>query len=497
MPPPNNRRPSGRETNLGPERTGDPLAPAVGRTGATWTNPAPNLREHARIVSVNPANRSYRCVTLSGRAVTALRLQASPHDDEIWQIGTNVRIDWSLGYPYIDGVLPSNNAQPDPDSERVDNPTGTDGFGNDPAFDVNHGAQGRPPGAPTDVLPGDFVRRSPDGASIGAYHGRLAMLFGGHMAQLLAFGEQDRVELVAGVLRILTWMGESKIENVGGRTSFIWRGGADQLTETGPDEERYTIHLDVGATGNLVNFRVTTLDQQTVFSAHVTREGRIELYGAAGVHAAFLDQESAGHQIRYDGPVDTQIEGERTEHVGGNSAQTITGAETHEVSNNVVFRVGNDWSLTINRNSENSVGGNRSEHVVGDDTKTVGQSESTTVTGNSTETITGSKTVTSTADLALTSNSGSIRLTCQSADMSLDAGGNVVSIACRGVEIAGSTDNAVLYTVLQSILSTFITNYAAHTHAVSGAVASPPVDGTLTLINQLSQMRSQKLKLGG
>jgi hypothetical protein len=445
-------------------------------------------------------------MTLGGRSLTCLRIQESPQDHAMLPIGTDVRIDWSLGLPYIDGVLPSEGDVPDSTQNPVDNPTGTEGFGvNDPVLDRNYGANGRAPGAPTDVLPGDFVRRSPDGATVAAMSGKTALLHGGHLAQLLLFGNEDKAELIAGIFRLITWMGESKITNEGGRTSFIWRGGANQLSETGSDEERYTIHLDVGATGNLVNFRITTIDQQTLFQAHITGEGHVEIFGIAGLDSTFTNRSGSGHVQRFDGDVSRTFQGAVTETVTGNRSTTVESDATEEFSNNLSQRVGNDWNVRANRNAELSAGGGMSRRVVGDDNKQVGGKELKTIQGDAEDTIRGHKHSYADGVNEVKSVNDKVMVTCQNGNFECDAGGNLARFTCQAMEVAGNTNNAVLYNELNQILSEFISNYVGHTHQVSTAgsataqtgLASPPIDSTSGLSARLPQMQSQKLKLGG
>lgn len=501
------RRFSGQPTNLGPDVSGDPLSPEPGdvRRGAGWTEPGRPVRERGRIVAVDANRRAYRVVTLGGRSITCLRIQDSPQDHALLPIGTDVRVDWSLGVPYIDGVLPGEGDVPDPAQNPVDNPTGTDGFAvSDPILDRNYGANGRPPGAPTDVLPGDFVRRSPDGATVGAYHGQLAMLHGGHLAQLLLFGGSDRVELIAGLLRIVTWMGESKVVNEDGRTSFIWRGGASQLAETGADENRYTVHLDVGATGNLVNLRVTTIDQQTLFQAHVTREGRIEVFGGAGLDATFGNRDAAGQQVRFEGPLARRVAGDAADEVNGNRTATVDGDASEELANNWTQRVGNDWTVSVNRNGVLSFGGGLAQRVVGDENRAVGGNATARVTGDSTSTVQGAHRVEAAGENVLRSTGDKVRLECHNATMEFDAAAQTVQVTCGRVEVSGATNAAVLFNQLRALLQAFLQAFATHTHEVvaGGAVigqATPSAAAALAATQigaQLPGLESQKMKLG-
>jgi hypothetical protein len=177
-------------------------------------------------------------------------------------------------------------------------------------------------------------------ASVSALRGGVAVLRASPLAKIEAFANTDTIQIVAGLLRLITWMGESRIINENGKTSFIWRGGSDQLTQTGHDEERYTIRLDLGHTGNLAKFEITTPAGQPLFSLHVNPQGKLEIYAAGG----------------------------RSEHIGGDDAQThetlVHGNETRHVSGSTRIQIDGDTTATI--------GGSRTETVDGNDTHLVG-----------------------------------------------------------------------------------------------------------------------------
>jgi urate oxidase len=138
-----------------------------------------------------------------------------------------------------------------------------------------------------------------------------------------------------------------------------------------------------------------------------------------------------------------------------------------------------------------------SRQIVGDDLKSVG--------GKSEETVTGHKQSYAGDYNEVKSSNGSVKLTCQNANMTFDAGSNTIVVTCDSMEVSGNSDNAVLYSPLQSLLNTFLTNYSVHTHEVAttgtavaqSGMAAPPIDSTSSLTGQLQQLQSQKLKLGG
>jgi hypothetical protein len=503
-----NQRPSAQGTNLGPTRQGDPFA-LNSFDGADWATPALNHREWGHVADVNVSQRSYRVITQAGRDIRALRLLSSPSDNDVLPIGTTVRIDWSMGHPLIDGVLPPQCLTPNLGEESEVNPTGIYDVGaNDPATNsADLGTSGRDTDSPSDAMPGDFIRRSGDGATIGALLGKTALVYGGPLAQLMCFGREAKVELITGLLRIITWMGESKVINENGRTSFMWKGGANQLTETGPDAEQYTIHLDVGARGNLVNFKITTVDQQDLLKIHVSSTGRIEILGMSGIETIFLNKQSKDHSFQYEGNITRHVIGNVTDEIDGKYTLKSDSDLTHELFNNLIYRVGNDWSLNVNRNADLSVGAGRSERIVDKDSKVVGGDEETNIKGDSEDTITGHKELTADSYIQLKSNNDKVKLSATNSGITLDAGSSNVDVTAQQLAVGGSSDSAVLYNNLQSLLQSFFQTAATHTHMVTtvgGPTTQtgnslPSIDmasAASSAIGQLSQLQSQKIKMG-
>jgi hypothetical protein len=253
--------------------------------------------------------------------------------------------------------------------------TDTEGHGGqDPTLRRNLGATARSGTEPADLIPGDAALTSPDGASTGVLHGRTAYLRGSALAKIEAFGSADQVNITAGQLRTITSVGESSYVNDGGRTSFRWRGGSDQLTETGHDAERYTLRLDAGATGDVFKLEVTTPEGQPVFRLHVDPEGRGELFFAGGLTQDVGRERGQTHPLRYHGSLDVQIEGDATRRVSGQVAETLDAGRRTELGDDDVTFVGRDHVLHANRNARLDAG---EAYTV-----RAGSSTHTAVTGN-------------------------------------------------------------------------------------------------------------------
>lgn len=292
----------------------DPLINAPGPAGSSPLNAGSPAMERGTVLETDARRHSYRVSLNSGRTVSMGRIASGPGDTTLLAHGTPVVVTWALGLPYILGVLPLDVAHSD------DGPTLTaqNGHGGqDPALDRHLPASSRNPNAPVDMLPGDALLQGPDGAFVGGLRGKHAVLSGGPLAEIHALGDSDRLETRAGERRDTTWMGYSETVNEGGKTSFRFRGGSDQLTQTGPDEGRYTIKLDVGESGDLVRFELCNREGQALFRAHVDSHGRLELFAAGGIAQTHGDGADALQATAHHGSAEHEVTGDSTHVTGG------------------------------------------------------------------------------------------------------------------------------------------------------------------------------------
>lgn len=318
---------------------------APGHTGPLPAGNAPRDRVRGTVINCDASSHTYLVATPQGR-VAMPRIRMSPGDLSLIPNGTPVVVDYSLGEPYIAGILPAEGRRSTSPAEGV---TGVAGHGgNDPVLVANYGVNARAGDEPNDLIPGDSVLRGPGTSSLSALHGNVAIVQGGRLAQLRAYGDDDAVEIIAGIYKLVTWMGEAKIVNEDGKTSYVWRGGSDQLTQTGPDEERYPIRLDVGHSGDLVNFEVCTPRGQTLFRFHVDAEGKLELFAAGGI-----DQTQGGRTgpVRVAGSRETDVRGDDSRTVGGVCKSICESNRYCSVSSNDELVVGQDIVRTSGRDT--------------------------------------------------------------------------------------------------------------------------------------------------
>lgn len=486
-------------------RTPDPFSPDPSEAGlgAAAFKAGENVFERGTILSSDSQRQTYYVVMNSGRPMTMSRIRAHPGDVTMLPNGTVVAVTFALGLPYIFGVLPPETA-----AYEDDNPTSitdADGFGgNDALMSRSLGANARGANEPRDSMPGDFVGTGPDGSSVAALRGQTAQLRGSALAKVTAFGDNDLVQIVAGVLRVLTWMGESKVVNDQGKTSYIWRGGTDQLTQTGQDEERYTIKLDVGHTGNMIKLEVCNRDNQTVFSFHVDPQGRVDLFAAGGFQQHSGASETQVHPVRVHGSVEETVTGSVNRRSGGDVTEAFEGSVTESISNNKSETIGQDKVVSVSRNSSEQVGADKNTVVTGNAVTNVRGNNSTNIldagkfhavkTNNGEmkhETQGGKYTIkTDQGDIELSLTSGAVRIKA-GADK-IELGNNPSSHAVKWEEL-----NAVLQQLLAK-LNVFFMLLTTHIHPVSGPTTAPaaqliPLAEALTLTLDSAKSTSTKL----
>ena len=470
-----------------------------------------NVVERGVIMAVDAQQQMYRVHLNSGRTMLMARVRSHPGDMVVLPVGVFVMVSFALGMPYIIGVLPPESAVVN--EENVTSVTDVDGHGgNDPLLGRSLGVTSRGPNEPRDVVPGDFVGTGPDGASVSALHGKVAQLRASPLAKVQAFGDNDLVQIVAGVLRTVTWMGESRVVNDEGKTSFLWRGGTDQLTQTGGDEERYTIKLDVGHTGNMINLEVCNRDNQSVFRFHVSPEGQVELYAAGGFNQHSGDNDAAVHPVNYHGSVAEVVTGGASRQVSGDVRETHEGNRTETISGNHTVTVGQDSSLSVSRDQNVSVGGNSGTVVTGDSTLSSMGACKTTVLGpgkvHSVKTTAGDVTVetqlgafdvsTMGGAISLNALTGQIRMAASVIEMMASTGSISLGAPSGNITIgSGAASGAVRWEQLNVILQTLVgeinamrTLVAAHVHSSFGTPSPTLVPVASPLALDLSQARS-------
>jgi len=315
------------------------------------------------ILRVNKETYSYDVTVIGAQAPLSAvpRMMASPGDLRMLPVGCRVGISYDYGQPIIIGCLPYTVGSAV--NRRDVNISGDTSTGGASDFDSPPtGGNYRLPHMPNDVGPGDDCIISPDGNVLGALQGGVNLMKSG-MAEVRTHIINDLLELLCRNYRLSTDMGISEVKNEGGRVSWSFRGGADQLTESGADQENWTIRMDLGAEGDLFNFELTKPDGGSLFKLHVDSDGKLEVFAKEGIDefsgADKVTKILANRELVVKGDDAQLINGEQTKTIHGNRATSVSGSDATTVGNDHVQSVMNNQTISVGGAlKETTVGGN-------------------------------------------------------------------------------------------------------------------------------------------
>ena len=423
-------------------------AAGLARTGGE--NPSWELGD---IVTYNSATHTSAVRTHSGRPLQDVpQIKATVGGFDHIPIGTTVVISWNLGFPAIIGCIDL----PGPPQTTVPSHslTGVEGVGDtDPTQPTNGASNFKPPGAPTDMGAGDWAQVGAFGNHVAVLEGGLTLM-GSPTAHVQSMGSTGMLRTVARKFQQFTDFGQLKIENDQGKTSLILRAGSNQATQTGQDEQHWTIRLDLGATGDVFDFRIQEPEGKLLFRLHAGSDGRVQIYGDGGVDLSAGEGGTA--QMRHDiaGSKATTVGGDVENAVQGNATVTIDGVSTTTIGNNATRSVGG--------NSTEFIGGDHDLGVSGDDAQTIAGDRQVTVGGDYTTEIDGASTTK--AKRILTVDGINVKL-----------GKSAVQPVARGADF-GSRVLAPISSAAASLVAG-----AAASGAIGAAFPGPPVTTPIAL----------------
>lgn len=489
-------RSTGVTSNQQQQQFGNLLAP--GRA-PRWTRGV--------VGAYDPTTASYKITgSLSGLIESAQRILRDPGDTSVIPEGTTVILHDALGGLWlIDGILQEAEVNP----TTIPPPTVTEvrGVGGeDPALASDAGSPTlRAPNVPVDVLPGDWVRQAPDGNMVGVLAGGANVMQSSPFAAVRTHALDDMVEVFAHKYRHISSMGNMDIKSVEGKTSLVWRAGADQSDENGPGRENWTIRMDVGAEGDLFNFAITQPDGNILARIHMSASGRVEIMGLEGVNilsggdAKTTNNEVvlANKTIAYDQNL--------TQSVGKDHTSTVVGTRTSQVSGNDNRVIGTDHNDTVGRDWNHTVNGKVRQKVLGGVVPTPGATayELEVMNGGITYVLGAAQNLTviggigSNVNFAvgtggfnvLSSLPGSVKLGADGVSTRLPDG----SVVTAPLAIFGAT----LFEPLQTALATLISLFDTHVHATAVGPSTPPLVPASTIVPSLIQLaRSQRVSIG-
>lgn len=360
----------------------------MGRGGET---PGGALYELGDVVTYNSATHTSFVRTHSGRPlqdVPQIKGTATGYDH--LTVGTTVVIFWGLGFPAILGCIDMvgqvQSALPSPTL------TGVEGAGdNDPTQSTQGSHSYKPPGAPTDMMPGDWAQVGSLGNHVAVMEGGVTLM-GSPTAHVRSMGPSGTLQLVARRLQQFTDFGQLRIENDQGKTSLVLRAGSNQTTQTGQDEQHWTIRLDLGATGDVLDFRILEPEGKLLFRLHAGSDGRVQIYGDGGVDISSGANGTA--EMRHDiaGDHTTAVTGDVVHTIEGNATTTVDQSSTTSIAANATRSVGKNSTEFVGGDLATGISGAESRAIAGKRFTQVGDDEETKISGDSTTTADGTLT---------------------------------------------------------------------------------------------------------
>jgi hypothetical protein len=429
-------------------------AAGLGRTGkGNW--------ELGVVVAYNSATHTSIVRTHSGRPLQDVpQIKSTATGFDHIPTGTTVVVSYDLGIPAIVGCMDF----PGPSQPSVQAPTltGVEGVGDADPTQLTQGTNNfKPPNAPTDMGAGDWAQVGTLGNHVAVLEGGVTLM-GSPSAHVQSIGPSGTLRTIARRIQQFSDFGQMRIENDQGRTSFVLRAGSNQSTQSGMDEQHWTIRLDLGATGDVLDFRILEPEGKLLFRLHAGSDGRVQIYGDGGVDLSSGDKGTS--EMRHD------VAGSRTATVGGDETHVVGGSMSTTIGSSAATTVSVDETRSVGRNSTEFVGGARDVGVSGDETQAIAGSRGVQVGGDDTVDVGGSS----------TSKAGSV--------YTVD-GGIAVKLGANAVEpvIKGTTYGSAVMTPLGAA------GVAAETIAAAALVTitpdtfiGTPTALTLTAVTQLA-----------
>jgi len=292
------------------------------------------------------------------------RLRSTPGEISPLPGGTQVLIGFDYGMPIIMGCLslPADNNK-NASSVSVSEVSGFGGEGLNKA-EIPAGNY-RAASEPRDLIPGDWAQCGPDGNAFALLGGGANVMKSGALAQIRTHLINDLVEVLSRNYRMITDMGELTVKNDDGRVNMCFRGGTDQRSETGPDEENWTIRMDMGAIGDVFNLEFTNPKGQTQFKFHVDAEGACEIFGLNGMTLASGSTKDGTHNEEHMGESTSTFGANKTTDIAGSATNTVGVDHNLDTGGNVVQTIGVDWRNSVLRDVAIGAGRNMRVSVQG------------------------------------------------------------------------------------------------------------------------------------
>jgi len=270
-----------------------------------------------------------------------------------------VLVDLSTGWPTITKIfpVPTNTTANDQPSfsvaDTADNPTSLL-YGQESA--PNYRAR-----LPK-LLPGDTVTMGNQGQAVYVLDQGVCGLRASPLAKVEVNQCGDTTQIVGRNLSLMSGFGSVEFVDSGGKHSFEFKGGVDQLTQTGKDNWIVRSRVGGDAVG-LLDLQVSNTQGDKVYSFSCGMEGSV-----AQTQAGNLTQQVSGtSSYRLGGSRNAQIDngddvllmmnGSQRSEIWGNRVSDILDGCFTNVGSVRRDQVRGDWSMAVGRNMSINVSG--------------------------------------------------------------------------------------------------------------------------------------------
>lgn len=320
------------DSHLRNQRKGDPFNAQYG--GANG--------ERCIVHEVYPDQYTCDVFTEQGRYLTGVAWPGNGGNIRAPKRGELLGVHFELSVPTL------YDARVDAARQRADayRVTGTDGFGGEDPVYAGKGSNNQRGDGPKDVLPGDWIQSGDLGQLVAVLEGGTSVLKASELAQVIATQAGNLLRLVGQNMSMYTGAGTLDFVNEDGKTSMIFRAGADEETESSPSQDNFRIRAELGDDGEMVDFRVTDGQGRDVWRCHIDPDGRVQK--VARRETAVYDED-----LRIEvGTNETRIvDGSRSTQVGGDDTSVSRGDRRIQSGGSTVVQSGNDVTSDSRRDT--------------------------------------------------------------------------------------------------------------------------------------------------
>lgn len=477
------------------------------------------LKELGEILGYDEPSKSYIVLThgVGGDAKQAggKRLEGVPRKIDnpgtvgILVEGTTVIVDWSLGFPYIDGMLAVDSIKPPQQTRRgavdakVNSPLTSYVANPDNSSQQHWGYYGQP-GEPDNLLNGDQAIFTPDGNRIVVGRGNYNVIDGGPStkSKIELFGLQDLVRLTCENFELFTGFGRLGMYNDQGRCGLKFTAAADQLFESGGTEELWTLKLDIGDAGEFLNLEICDSAGASKAKFNITPNGRVTLLATDGLDL-INGGDTPSHE-EHKGPVIKRFFNKVSTWISGAITEVFQGSRNTTISELDKKIVGHDESTFVNHDKITSVGNNVSTTITGGafaTAKPTNIAEDKKVLNGSVVVDVGNPkhgaNPAAMAGYSVYVNNGSVTFGSNLAQPSVRANVNLNTLLPDSVALGGTVEtsvmHAMMYEMFEAFMTTFLAQFDAHVHI---PVNKPTQPISPVLIPMLQTIKSTRVKIG-